>query len=176
MAEPSVPEAKPAPSGVFKSISNDFLRSVIEVLVSCIMGGAILFIFILGAGLLNVTANINQANDLITATYLPIVCILPLVVGVIGPLVLEKVRNEDSLSLKGGALVSFLSALGGSFLGAFVLFGFGLITDFKPVGDSLDGFGVPAYFIVSIVLMAVTSVLSTIGGILIVMLLNRAES
>ncbi|MFH1306312.1 MAG: hypothetical protein ABIH83_01485 [Candidatus Micrarchaeota archaeon] len=162
-----------AGKGLFKFISNNLLRAVIEVIFSSIPGAAIFFIFILGTGILNIYTNIGGANNVFAATYLPVICVLPIVIGIIGSLILEKVRDDARLSLRASVLVSFVSALAGSFLGTIVLVISGLMGGFMPFGAILPGLtGLVGAFIV---LVAASTLLSTIGGALIVVLLKRAE-
>ncbi|MFA5107983.1 MAG: hypothetical protein WC492_00405 [Candidatus Micrarchaeia archaeon] len=162
--------------GVFKFISNSTLRKSVEVLVSAIPGAVVLFLFILGTGILNIYTNLAAANEIFAATYLPVICLLPLVIGVIGPLILEKVRNATELSLRASVLTAFLSGFFGSFFGGLTLIIAGF-AEFKPFGgilsDVLPGAG--RMLFASFLLVIISTVLSTLGGALIVILLKKAE-
>ena len=163
--------------GLFKFIQNSRLKKVVEVLFSSIPGAVVFFVFIIGTGILNIFSSSAGPNNIFAATYLPVVCILPIVIGVIGPLILEKVRESSSLSLRASVLVSFISALFGSFLGALVLMITGLVGEgFKPFGGVFDSVlgGAPGLVAAFLIIVAISTVLSTIGGAIIVFLLNRA--
>lgn len=162
--------------GLFRFIKDARIKKVVEVLFSSIPGGVIFLVFIIGTGILNILSSSAGPNNVFAATYLPVVCILPIVVGVIGPLVLEKVRNSQTLSIRGSVLVSFISALTGSFVGSFLLVISGLVGDgFRPFGGVLEPFlGTPGLFVALILIVGVSTFLSTLGGALIAILLNRA--
>lgn len=174
MADNAQNQAPAAPAGIFKFIQNKMLRSIVEVVVSAIPGGAIFLFFVLGTGFINIYTNIDKANNIFAATYIPVICVLPLVIGILGPLILERVRQTPTMSLRASIAVSFLSAFAGSFLGAVALLIAGVAdAGLKPFGSMIPGFaGLVGGFIV---LVAVSTLLSTIGGALIVILLKRAE-
>ena len=162
--------------GIFKFIPHPLLKRAVEILFSSIPGAAIFFVFIIATGMLNIFSSSAGPNNIFAATYLPVVCILPIVVGVIGPLILEKVRSAQSLSLHGSVLVSFISAFTGSFFGALALLITGLVgSNFKPFGGIFEPvLGPPGMFVGFLLIVIISTVLSTIGGAIIVVLLNRA--
>jgi len=164
-------------AGVFGFISNSLLRKIIEVLVSSIPGSIVFFIFIVATGILNIFSSSGGESNIFTLTYIPVVCVLPIVIGVIGPLILEKIRANQNLSLRASVLVSFLSSLAGSFFGAFALVLTGLVGEgFNPFGGLLDPIigGAPGLLIAMVLIVFISTILSTIGGALITVLLNRA--
>lgn len=163
-------------TGLFKFIPNPILKKAVEVLFSSIPGGAIFFVFIIATGILNIFSSSAGPNNIFAATYLPVVCILPIVIGVIGPLILEKVRDRHTLSLRGSVAVSFVSAFFGSFLGALTLLITGLVGEgFRPFGGVFEPIlGTPGLIVAFLLIVAISTVLSTIGGAIIVVLLNRA--
>ncbi|MFH0927825.1 MAG: hypothetical protein V1822_04570 [Candidatus Micrarchaeota archaeon] len=165
-------------TGIFKFIANSTLRKMVEVVFSSLPGTVIFFVFIIGTGLLNIFSSQAGPNNIFAATYLPVVCILPIIIGVIGPLVLERVRSSSSLSLRGSVLVSFISAFIGSFLGSLVLLISGIVSDsFKPFGGIFEPvLGTPGLFVGFLLIVGISTILSTVGGAVIVVLLNRAGS
>lgn len=177
MAEkPAQPAEKAEPRQFFSFIRQPLLRKIVEIIISAIPGALIFFIFLVGTGALNIFSNLSPegTNGVFAATYVPVICILPFVVGVIGPLVLERIRGETRLSMKSSVIVSFLSGFFGSVLGALVLVISSLATsNLKPFGEFITD---PLYLAGAfIALVVVTSILSTIGGALIVVLLNKVE-
>ena len=164
--------------GLFKFVKHPLLRKALEIIFSSIPGAAVLFVFLLGTGVLNIYSNLSQTNDVFAASYIPIICLLPVVVGIVGPLILEKVRGETRLSMRGSVLVSFFSAVLGSGIGSLVLVATGIASpEFKPFGAAiLDNFGqLPGLGAAFVVLVAACTLLSVVGGALIVVVLGRAE-
>lgn len=166
------PQEAPANSGFFSFIPHPLAKKAVEIIASAIPGALILFIFIAGTSALNIFSYASSKNDVFAATYIPVVCLLPLVVGVIGPLVLERVRGETRLFMKSSVLVSFLSGFFGSLISALALVISSLLSaDFKPFGDFVsDPLTIAG---AAILLVIISSILSTIGGALIVAFLNR---
>ncbi|PIT84053.1 hypothetical protein COU37_05345 [Candidatus Micrarchaeota archaeon CG10_big_fil_rev_8_21_14_0_10_45_29] len=164
--------------GLFKFVKHPMLRKALEVLFSSIPGAVVLFVFLLGTGVLNIYSNLSETNDVFAASYIPIICLLPVVVGIVGPLILEKVRDETRLSMRGSILVSFLSALLGSGISSLVLVITGIASpEFKPFGGAiLDNLGqLPGLGAAFLVLVVACTILSIIGGAIIVVVLGRAE-
>ncbi len=162
--------------GLFGFIQNLILRKIIEVLFSSIPGAIIFFVFIIATGILNILSTSGTENNIFALTYIPVVCVLPIVIGVIGPLILEKVRSNPTLSLRASVLVSFISAFVGSFFGAFALAITGVVSEgFSPFGGLLEPvLGAPGLLLAMVLIVFISTILSTIGGALITVLLNRA--
>lgn len=168
-AKPNEP-AK-GPKSVLSFIPAGMPRDLSEIFVSGIPGAFVLALFILGTAVLNIIFGSN--SPLFAATYLPVVCLLPLVVGIVAPLVLERVRGVDVLSLRRSIAASFLSGMLGSLLGAFLLIISGVaVPSAKPFGSALTG--LPTELVLVLVLVFISTVLSAIGGAILVMFLSRA--
>ncbi|MCX8163006.1 MAG: hypothetical protein N3D10_00425 [Candidatus Micrarchaeota archaeon] len=166
------------PGSIFKNIKNNFLRTLLEVLVSAIPGTIILSFFIFLIGLLNIFFNLSEANDITIFFYFPVVCILPLIIGILAPLILEKVQGTETINLKLSFLVSFISSFVGSTVSSFILmvigFGFG---SFKPFGFAPENF-LPSPFglIVGSFILVFSSVfLSLLGTAIYITLLKKLE-
>jgi hypothetical protein len=164
--------------GLFKKIKEPWLRAALEVIVSSLPGAIILAFFILLIGVLNIFFNISEANDLFIFLYVPVVCILPLIVGILAPLILEKIQDSSSFNLKLSIIVAFLSSFVGSFLASFLLLivGFSL-QDFKPFGLSIQTliphpFGL---FVASFILVFSSVILALLACVFFVFFINKME-
>ena len=149
-------------------------RGAGEIIVSAIPGGVLQFIFIAAAAGLNIWGAQSQGNDLYAAVYLPVVCLLPLVVGAISALVLERIQGTSTLHVKGGMLTAALAGLVGALAGAIVIIATGMLnTTFKPLGASFTGM---TYLIALPLVMAfVAMIMSAIGAALTTVIVSRLE-
>jgi hypothetical protein len=159
-----------------KFIPDGMPRRLAEALLSSIPGMVILCVAIFLVGILNAYQNLGDAkNDSFVLVYIPIICLLPVVVGVIGPLILERIRNIQRLSLKQGVLSSFLSGFVGSTIGAIILLTSGVVSGtIKPFGVAISS-SIPAQLLFVGVLILLSTFLSVIGAALITVVLNKAE-
>lgn len=144
------------------------VRDVAEVVVSALPGAAVTGLFILIVGLLNILI----VNDTYAAVYLPIGCFLPLVVGVISVLVLDRVRGNARISLARSVATGFLGALMGS-VGAVALLTLSGAMNFKPFGPSMST--LPGLFAGAVTLIVLSTGLATLSAILTAVFLTRAE-
>ncbi|MFN3910299.1 MAG: hypothetical protein ACK4J0_03665 [Candidatus Anstonellaceae archaeon] len=163
---------------IFKGIKNNFLRAILEVLVSSIPGTLLLTFFILLIGVLNIYFNLSEANDVSIFFYFPVICILPVIIGILAPLVLEKVQAAKFFDMKLSVAVAFLSSLLGSLIPSIILLilGFGF-ENFKPFGVAIQNFlPTPIGLIVASFILVFSSVfLAVLGSILYVFIINRIE-
>ncbi len=150
-------------------------RSVGEIVVSAIPGGILQFIFIVLAAGLNIWGAQSNGNELYAAVYLPVVCLLPLVVGAISALVLERVRGLSMLQVKGGMIAAAVAGLVGSLLGAIVIIATGMlkIAGGKPLGASFTD--VTYLVALPIVMAFVAMVMAAIGAALATVIVSRLE-
>lgn len=144
-----------------------------EIIVSAIPGGALQFIFIVSAAALNIWGAQSMGNELYAAVYLPVVCLLPLVVGAISALVLERVQGTSTLNVKGGMLAAALAGLVGALVGAIVIMATGLLKVGKPLGASFND--VTYLVALPLVMAAVAMVMAAIGAALTSVIVSRLE-
>ncbi len=156
------------------------VRMIGEFVVAAIPGAILQFIFIVAAVALNIwmsdpaRAAADTAN-LYAAVYLPVACLLPLVVGAISTLMLERIRGASTLNLKGGMLAAALAGLTGALAGAVVIISIGLLMPKlgKPFGT---GYNDTMYIIALPILMAVICmVTAVIGAALTTAIVARLE-
>lgn len=158
----------PAPKNVQPAISKNeslfsfippgMLRSIAEYLVAFIPGAILLFAFFIAAQV----AVVFMDGTFLSIVFIPVICIVPALSGVISALTLEKVRDK-SLTIKRGALVG----AGASFFGAvFASIAIALICYFTrkfPFGfDSMLWLG-GAF----VAIVAVDAMLGGLGGALV---------
>lgn len=173
---PEVPKPNtPVSKSWLRFLPAGLMRDAGEILLAAIPGIILLTLLILAVGLLNIfQSGGTNPTDWFAPVYIPVVCLLPLVVGIISSLLLERVRGVDTLSLKRSALTAAFSGLVGSVLGLLLLVISGLISpSLKPFGRSLSD---PLIEIAILFLVAlISTVLSAIGSIVLVIFLSRAE-
>ena len=90
-------------------------RSIVEYLLAVIPGAVLLFAFFVAAAAL---VYFMTGNQLVTFSYLPVVCIMPILAGLVSTLVLEKLRRKP---LTGRSQV-LLNRVTNLFVSLFVLF------------------------------------------------------
>ncbi|MEM3362311.1 MAG: hypothetical protein QXV83_00880 [Candidatus Anstonellaceae archaeon] len=167
-----------ASESLFKNIKNHFLRTTLEVIVSAIPGVILLSFFIFLIGILNIFFNLSEANDITLFFYFPVICILPIIIGILSTLILERVQGSDMVNLKLSVLVSFISSFFGSLFPSIVLFVVGLgFNSFKPFGFAVENI-LPSPFgllISSFILVFSSVFLSLLGTILYSLILKKIE-
>jgi len=164
--------------GIFNKIKNKTLRTSLEVISSSLVGGIILSVFLLLIGVLNITFNLSGANDLFALLYIPVVCILPLIIGVLSPLVLEKIRGEENINKKLGLVSAFLAGLIGSASAAIILMliGFGFSNQVYPFGFLISSLPFGSGLIAaSLVIILSSSMLALIGAGLFIVIMSKLE-
>lgn len=163
---------------IFKGIKNNKIRTLMEVLVSSIPGTILLAFFIFLIGILNIYFNLSEANDISVFFYFPVICILPIVIGVLAPLILEKVQATKHFNMKLSVIVAFISSLMGSFIPSIILIiiGFGF-SDFKPFGVAIQNF-LPnqiGVIVASFILVFSSIFLAVLGSSIYVFIINKIE-
>ena len=150
-------------------------RSAGEIIASAIPGGVLQFVFIVAAAGLNIWGAQSAGNELYAAVYLPVVCLLPLVVGAISALVLERVQGTSTLHVKGGMISAAVAGLVGGLIGGIVIMATGLlkIGGGKPLGASF----VDVTYLVALplVMAVVAMVMAAIGAALATVIVSRLE-
>lgn len=170
-----MPSPRPASKSWLRFLPAGPLRSGGEVLLSSFPGTLVLAVLLVFSGALNIFENLSRATNLYAPVFLPVVCLLPFVVGVMGPLVLERVRGVDALSLKRSILTSALSGASGSAIGVFALLALGVAgPGFKPFGAALSSS--PLYFLFfGLFSIFISTLLCAIGGATLVAFLSRLD-
>ncbi len=149
------------------------VRTIGEIVLSAIPGGALQFIFIVLAAGLNIWGAQSSGNEMYAAVYLPLVCLLPLVVGAISALMLERVRGTTTLQVRGGVIAAALAGLVGAMLGALVIIATGMLKVGKPLGASFNDI---TYLVaLPLVMVFVTMVMAAIGAALTTVIVSRLE-
>lgn len=133
-------------------------RSIAEYLASIIPGAALLFVFFLAA---EGSTLFFGENSLMAATFLPVVCIMPILSGVVSALALERLRAKP-LTLQRGALIGFAAGFTGALLSALMLGLVKVALQTPPFGAFLQSGWLSLAAIIAIVLL--DSVLAALGG------------
>lgn len=135
-------------------------RSMVEYLAALIPGAILLFAFFLAAE----AALLFIGGDLLSIAFLPVICIMPILTGVVSTLLLEKLRKKP-LTLQRGAMVGAAAAFFGALLSALVLALVNIFVHKPPLGSFVTGFVVYA---VLLLVVAIDTVLGALGGALVV--------
>ncbi len=140
-----------------------------EVLLASIPGALLQFFFVLVVAGLNIGLG---GDGTLALVYLPVVCLLPLVVGTLSTLVYERIKGVRSAALRGSVLTAALSGLAGSLLGALIIIITGFAR-FKPLGSALAD---PVMSVgVALLMVAVSTFLAILGSAIAVGVLNKME-
>lgn len=141
-------------------------RSVVEYLVAAIAGAVLLFAFFLLAEMAVLLFNSTGQNILVSAVFLPVICIMPVISGAISVLALEKLRSKP-LTFQRGAMVGAASGLAGASISAVLL----LVLDILPQ-THIHPFGGWATGLILLVVLApivvVDGLLGALGGAIVV--------
>ena len=163
--------AKQAPAGeadhsVLSFIPAGMPRSIVEYLVAAIAGAILLFAFFLLAEIAVFLFNRDGGNVLISVVFLPVICIMPIISGAIGTLILEKLRSKP-LTLQRGAMVGAAAGLAGALISTVLLLVLNILpqTNIHPFGDWASGLVLIAVFAIIVVIDAI---LGALGGALVV--------
>lgn len=167
--QPSNKQALRAP--VFSILPFGIVRDSVEILASSVPGAAILFIFMVAVGIPTVYTNSNW----FAAPYIPVTCLLPIVVGMISPLALEWVRAAAAVSLRRGVACSLLSGLFGSMLSVTVIFTVSVVNGtYNPFGPAVGGLVSQA--VVSVMIICLATALSAVGGAVLMLFIKKAPA
>ncbi len=150
----------PDQSSVLSFLPKGIIRSLGEYLVAIIPGSFLLLAFFIAAE----GAVFFIEEDLVVVSFIPVICLLPILAGAVSTLVLEKLRKKP-LSFQRGALVGALSCLAGSFISALLLVLIFLFADTLPLGSYVEGILV---YVALLAIIAVDTILGALGGVLVV--------
>ena len=135
-------------------------RSIVEYLVALIPGAVLLFAFFLAAE----AAMLFIGGDILAIAFLPVICIMPILAGVVSTLVLEKLRRKP-LNMQRGAMVGAAAAFGGAFLSAIMMILVNVFAHKPPFGSLVSGLLV---YVVLVLVLVMDTVLGALGGALVV--------
>jgi hypothetical protein len=134
------------------------MRSIAEYIVAMLPGAILLFAFFVASE----STVLFLGGDSMVVTFLPVVCLMPLLSGAVSTLVLEKIRMKI-LTLKRGALVGALSGLSGSLVSVLLLLVVFLVGK-KPFGSTI--MELPFVLLSFVGIIGICTVLSMLGGVL----------
>jgi len=134
-------------------------RSVAEYLVALLPGAVLLFAFFLAAEL----AVVFIGGPLLSLAFLPVICVMPILAGVVSTLMLEKIRHKP-LTLQRGAIVGGAASLLGAFVSIVMLIAIDVAVRKPPFGDAVTGI---ALYILLLFIVAFEGVLGALGGALV---------
>jgi hypothetical protein len=142
---------------IFSSVPAGLPRSAAEYLSAALTGAILLFAFFLAA---EASVVFLPGSDLMPATFLPVICILPILAGAVSALALERMRAKP-LFIKRGAMVGFLSGFLGALLSSLML-GIAKLLSHQPFGKFVPS-GWMVLFVLAMV-VALDSMLAAMGG------------
>lgn len=176
MANPTSEHVHPnGPKPMLSFIPAGVPRKIAEVLVAAVPGALLQFVFIVSAAGLNIWSTGSNPNEGTYAlVYLPVVCLLPAVVGAISTLMYERVQGAQSAHVKGSMLTAAWAALIGTLLGAVVIIISSMaVKGAKPMGAWMTD---PVMIIgLSLAMVVVSTVLAAVGAAIVSGVLNKME-
>ena len=160
---------------IFGSIQNNTARTIAQVVLVALPGTIVLGSSIFLTGALNIYKNLNEPSNTLVIMYAPIACLLPMAVGSLAPLFLDRIKISSRASLKASIIAAMISGFLGSLFGSFTLLASGLaLGNFKPFGVTLDA-SMPAQIVFSLTLVIISTILAMIGGALMVAIMKKTE-
>ncbi|MCX6772926.1 MAG: hypothetical protein NTV88_04110 [Candidatus Micrarchaeota archaeon] len=139
-------------------------RSIAEYFAAMIPGAILLFAFFLAAEAAMMFLG-GSNGGILSIAFLPVICIMPILSGVVSTLILEKLRKKP-LTIQRGATIGAFAALCGATLSALML---GLIQLFTHKAV----FGISAIsglilVVVLLIVIVIDAILGALGGALVV--------
>jgi len=157
---------KQGEDSMLKFIPAGMPRIAAEYAISIIVGAVLFFAFFFAAEALML---LNIGGDIMAITFLPVICLLPMLCGAISVLALEKLCNKP-VAFKSGAAVAASAGLLGALVSA--VFSFSLtFMKMKPFGSVIAGTLMVA--VALIVMVGLVAVLSALGGAIAVKFTNK---
>ena len=137
------------------------IRSIAEHLVAAIAGGLLLFLFFMAS---EAVVLFMADTPLMPLTFVPVICLLPVLAGALAVIVFEKLRKAP-MGIKRGAAVGALAGFFGSASSMLILSILALVGK-QPLGSALSS---PVMAIaVLLISVAIDTVLAALGGALVV--------
>jgi len=134
---------------------------VAEHLVAAIIGALLLFIFFMAS---EATVLFMKDTPLMSITFVPVICLLPLLAGALAVIVFEKLRKVQP-GIKRGAAVGALAGFFGSLVSSIILLLLSVLGQ-QPLGASLAS--TLYVFIVLAISIVLDTLLAAFGGALVV--------
>ena len=150
----------PAEQSMLSFVPSGMPRSIAEYLVALIPCAVLLFAFFVAAE----SAVALLKSDLLAIAFAPVICLLPILSGVVSTLVLEKLRSKP-LTMQRGAMVGGAAALAGSAVSSLMLLALDIAAKIHPFGSSVTGI---LLFAALAVVVVMDGVLGALGGALAV--------
>jgi len=158
-SEPRHPSAPEKPLLSFLPAGK--VRSGAEHLLAALCGALLLFLFFMAS---EAAVLLMADTPLMSITFVPVICLLPVLAGALAVIVFEKLRKAQP-GMRRGAAVGALAGFCGSMLSAIILSILALLGK-QPLGASLSSaITVIAVLLVSV---AIDTILAALGGALVV--------
>lgn len=136
-------------------------RSIAEYIAALLPGSILLFAFFVAA---EVAVLFLPGGDLLAASFLPVICIMPLLSGVVSTLVLEKLRNKQ-LTIQRGAMVGAAAGFIGAAVSVVMLAAAALLFQKYAFGSAFGGI---LFYVILLVVLALETILGAVGGAAVV--------
>jgi hypothetical protein len=146
------------PAGIF--------RSIVEYIAALLPGAILLFAFFVAAEALVLFL---PGGDLISASFLPVICIMPVLAGVVSTLALEKIRSK-ALSMQRGAMVGAAAGLIGGVISVLMMAVIAIFFKKLPFGEGISGI---LFYVILLVVVFLEAVLAALGGALVVQFIKE---
>lgn len=159
ISEPRKPSQQPKPLLTFLPAGK--IRSIAEYLVAAAAGAILLFLFFMAS---EAAVLLMRDTPLMSITFVPVICLLPILSGALAAIALEKLRAA-SIGIKRGAIVGAVSGLFGALVSSVPLLALDLL-NMNPFGDALAS--TPIVAAVLLVTIALDTLLAALGGALVV--------
>jgi len=151
----------------FSFVPAGILRSIAEYVAAALPGSILLFAFFLAAEALVLFL---PGGDLVSASFIPVICIMPLLAGVISTLALEKIRSKP-LSVGRGALVGAAAGFAGGAVSAIMLAAIALVFSKYAFGSGISGI---LFYLMLLAVIFIQVLLGALGGALVVHFIKEA--
>jgi hypothetical protein len=136
-------------------------RSAVEHLAAACVGALLLFLFFMAS---EVAVLFMPDTPLMPVTFVPVICLLPVLAGALAAIVFEKLRKAQ-IGIRRGALVGAIAGFFGSAFSAFILLALSLLGR-PPFGEALSSTLIVAA--VLLISVAIDTILAALGGALVV--------
>ena len=132
-----------------------------EHLVAAFVGALLLFLFFMAS---EAAVLFMADTPLMPITFVPVICLLPILAGALAVIVFEKLRKA-SMGIKRGALVGALAGFIGSFVSSVPLIVLAILNK-NPMGEMLSS----TLMVVAVLVITIglDTLLAAIGGALVV--------
>ena len=132
-----------------------------EHLVAAIVGAVLLFLFFMAS---EAAVLFMADTPLMPITFVPVICLLPILAGALAVIVFEKLRKAP-LGIKRGAAVGALAGFFGSFVSSVPIIALAIMNK-NPLGEMLSS----TLLVVAVLFITIglDTLLAAIGGALVV--------